>query len=122
MSDAIAEARRLLAEYGYIMHPAARAALSNLLSHVERLTAEYALCRAALTDECKKNIALTKEIGQREVAPAEAIGEIEIAKCALEEVAYHTTLESAAPSISAAHAGIEAALAILAKVADGGER
>jgi hypothetical protein len=104
------------------MHPAARAALSNLLSHVERLTAEYALCRAALTDECKKNIALTKEIGQREVAPAEAIGEIEIAKCALEEVAYHTTLESAAPSISAAHAGIEAALAILAKVADGGER
>jgi hypothetical protein len=161
-NDPYAEARRVLAEYGYIMHPAARAALSNLLSHVERLTAPVTgrrvelvkrlvvACVASCTcatkthepmhhdEACLYRVLMDAiaeieasegrylsavkgrqdfrgalkesrgELARRGVALAEAIREIEMLPASNSDFT---------PSVS-----YEAVLAILAKVADGGER
>jgi len=161
-NDPIAEARRVLAlsddddEQCYENELAE--ALRNLLAHAERLTAEYALCRSALIDECKKNIALAKE-NARLTAPAtgdradaaadirhlmlyedprsedhaileraaalleaDARREVALAEAIRKIVALPTQIVMTGTEKSVFEKTITAVLAILAKVADGGER
>jgi hypothetical protein len=152
MSDAIAEARRVLADVDraidddryYSMSdpgrtakdflPKLQVALSNLLSHVERLTApagdraelvswfkhcvENRLFGVESRQRFKDAAALLEADARREVALAEAIAEIEALKAAVQR-----DEERESRLVKAGHNdAIDAVLAILAKVADGGER